>query len=73
MSKILCENNCFGIFFLEYDSLYLEISQFVHFIIEILSHGSNNVHIATSFKILNDIAVCSSLYTIRSVIFNLHL
>ena len=36
-------------------------SPFVYLMVEIISHGSKNVHTATSFKILNDIAVCTPL------------
>ena len=40
---------------------YLETSPFVHFMVQILSPGSNRVHAATSFKILNDVTVCTLL------------
>jgi hypothetical protein len=30
-------------------------SSFVHFMVQILSHGCNRVHTITSFKILNDV------------------
>jgi hypothetical protein len=46
----------------------LEISPFVHFMVQILFHKSNGVQSVSSFKILND--VCS-LYIVRSEIFNL--
>ena len=42
------------------DPLHLEISPFVHFMVQILFHKSNDIQTALSFKILND-----------SVIFNL--
>jgi hypothetical protein len=48
--------------------LHLETSPFVYFMIQILSHISNSVYIATSFKILNYV---DSLYIVRSAISNL--
>jgi hypothetical protein len=39
--------------------LHLKTSLFVHFMIQILSHGFNNLYTVTSFKILNDVAVCT--------------
>jgi hypothetical protein len=36
-------------------------SPFVHFMVQILSHESNNVYTARSFKILNDVAVYTLL------------
>ena len=32
-----------------------------HLMVQISFHGSNSKHIATSFKILNDVAVCTRL------------
>ena len=45
----------------EYDLLYLETSLFVHFMVQILSHRSNSVYTAMSFKILNDVVVFTLL------------
>ena len=42
----------------EYDPLYLEISPFVHFMVQILFHKSNGVQSVSSFKILNDVVIC---------------
>ena len=44
--------------FLDKDSLHLEISQFVNFMVQILFHKSNDIQSALSFKILNDVTVC---------------
>ena len=44
----------------EYDSLFLETSLFVYFMLQILSHRSNSIYTVTLFKILNDVA----LYTL---------
>jgi hypothetical protein len=41
--------------------VHLETSSFVNFMIQILSHKFNGVHIGTSFKILNEVAVCTLL------------
>ena len=43
------------------DPLHLEISPFIHFMVQILSYRSNNVYTVTPFKILNDMAVCTWL------------
>ena len=43
---------------MEQDCLHLEISQFVHFMVQILFHKSNGVQSVSSFKILNDVVVC---------------
>ena len=40
------------------DPLHLEIPSFVHFIVQILFHKSNDIQTALSFKILNDVAIC---------------
>ena len=47
--------------YLEEGTLHLEISSFVYFIVEIISHGSNSIHITMSFKILNDATICAPL------------
>ena len=60
-----------------YNLVFLGIwsSLFVNFMVQILSHGSNSVHNVTSFKILNDVAICILLnvyyliYTIKWIIF----
>ena len=44
--------------YMEYDPFRLEISSFVHFIVQILFHKSNGVQSVLSFKILNEVAVC---------------
>ena len=44
----------------EYDSLFLETSLFVYFMLQILSHISNSIYTVMLFKILNDVA----LYTL---------
>ena len=36
-----------------------KISPFIHFMIQILSHRSNSVYTTTSYKILNDVTVCT--------------
>ncbi len=41
--------------------VHLETSPFVNFMIQILSHKFNGVHTGTSFKILNEVAVCTLL------------
>ena len=41
----------------EYDPFRLEISPFVHFIVQILFHKFNDVQSVLSFKILNEVAV----------------
>ena len=43
------------------DPFHLEISPFVHFMVKILFHKSNDIYTALSFKILNDVAVCTLL------------
>ena len=40
------------------DPLHLEISPFVHFMVQILFHKSNGLQSVSSFKILNDMVVC---------------
>ena len=41
----------------EYDHLHLEISLFVHFMVQILFHKSNNIQSVLLFKILNNVTV----------------
>jgi hypothetical protein len=48
--------------YMEYDHFRLEMSPFVHFIVQILFHKSNGVQSVLSFKILNKVAVCILLY-----------
>jgi hypothetical protein len=43
------------------DPLHLEISPFVHFMVQILFQKSNDIYTALSFKILNDMAICTLL------------
>ena len=39
-------------------SSHLEISPFIHFIVYILFHKSNDIWTVLSFKILNDMTIC---------------
>ena len=43
--------------YMEYDPFRLEISPFVHFMVQILFHKSNGIQSVLSFKILNEVAV----------------
>ena len=55
---------------MEYDLFHLEISHFIHFIVQILFHKSNDVQSVSSFKILNDVAVCI-LLNLRYLIYTM--
>jgi hypothetical protein len=43
------------------DPLHLEIPPFVYFMVQIFFHKSNDIQTGLSFKILNDVTVCTLL------------